>query len=61
MNCSIGIELGVTRRVGLPIADIAVEFRAVSSRLKVHRRQPIAERVAGVLDAFGIAMRDHGK
>jgi hypothetical protein len=51
----------VTRRVGLPIADIAVEFRAVSSRFKVHRRQPIAERVAGVLDAFGIAMRDHGK
>jgi hypothetical protein len=61
LHRGIGVELGMARRVGLPITDIAVERGAVSGGFEMHRRQPVKERAGDVLGAFGVAMGNDGK
>src|SRR5690242_4870655 len=52
------VERLVAGRIGLEIADIAVELRRHAGRGQAHEAQPVAERAADILRALHVAMDD---
>ena len=52
------VERLVAGRIGLPIADIAVELGGDAGGDEVHEAQPVGEAAADILGALDVAMDD---
>jgi hypothetical protein len=54
----VGIERGVAGRIGLPVADIAIELRQRSGWEETQAAKPVRDAVPDVFRPFRIAMHD---
>jgi hypothetical protein len=58
-SCSVvGIERGVAGRIGLPVADIAIELSQRSGWEETQAAKPVRDAVPDVFRPFRIAMHD---
>ena len=55
----VGVERLVAGGVGLPVADVAVEFGLRSRRRQLHEAQPVGDRAPDVLGSLDVAMHHH--
>src|SRR5918993_1461006 len=58
LHVVVGVQLLMAGRIGLPIADVAVQFGSRAGRLELHEAQPVRQASADVLRALHIPVDD---